>query len=224
MALLPSGRKDLTTQMSIATSAATGPRTPEGKAVSSRNAIRHGLTSVAPLLPSEDPAEFERFQSNLITQYDPQDCEDTVIVAAYVDTLWRLRRVPVHEAKLIGIELVRMKLSAQDDKPLQTLLSALDPESLETLALERLSKTLLNLHRQEARLNRKLKDLAPDLERIMHQSKVRYIEHLKQQKSQQDTRMRTQQNELVQPQAAESAAGRAADNPTPATPILRRIA
>jgi hypothetical protein len=208
-----------------ATSAATGPRTPQGKSISSRNAIRHGLTSVAPILPSEDPAEFERFQSNLVTQYDPQDCEDTAIVAAYVDTLWRLRRVPVHEAKLIGIELLRMNLAAKQDRDLQDLLSALDPESLETLAIERLSKSLLNLHRQEARLNRKLKDLKPDLDRIMHQSKLRYLEHVKQQKAQNEAQMRTQQNELVnQPQAAEPVSESAPDKPKPATTNLRLIA
>ena len=202
------------------------PSTAAGKAISSRNAIRHGLTSVSPILPSEDSAEFASFQSNLITQYDPQDCEDTAIVASYVDTLWRLRRVPVHEAKLITIELVRMKLSAQqDDKPLQTLMSALDPESLETLAVERLSKTLLNLHRQEARLNRKLKDLKPDLDRIMHQSKLRYMEHLKQQKAQQDAQMRAQQNELVQPASESTSTGvEQENNPNPATTNLRLIA
>jgi hypothetical protein len=204
---------------------ATGPRTPEGKTISSRNAIRHGLTSVAPLLPSEDQAEFERFQSNLITQYDPQDCEDTATVASYVDTLWRLRRVPVHEAKLIGIELLRMNLQAAKDPDLKSLMSSLDPESKETLAIERLSKSLLNLHRQEARLNRKLKDLKPDLDRIMHQSKLRYLEHIKQQKAQQDAQMRAQQNELVE-QPPQSTSASAPDNQTPAVAMtnLRRIA
>jgi hypothetical protein len=210
-----------------ATSAATGPRTPQGKSISSRNAIRHGLTSVAPLLPSEDPAEFERFQSNLVTQYDPQDCEDTAIVAAYVDTLWRLRRVPVHEAKLIGIELLRMNLDASNDRDLKDLMSALDPESKETLALERLSenKTLLNLHRQEARLNRKLKDLKPDLDRIMRQSKLRYIEHVKQQKAQQDAQMRSQQNELLPPASEPTTASGEQQQKQPSTmPNLRLIA
>jgi hypothetical protein len=204
---------------------ATGPRTPEGKTISSRNAIRHGLTSVAPLLPSEDQAEFERFQSNLITQYDPQDCEDTATVASYVDTLWRLRRVPVHEAKLIGIELLRMNLQAAKDPDLKSLMSSLDPESKETLAIERLSKSLLNLHRQEARLNRKLKDLKPDLDRIMHHSKLRYLEHIKQQKAQQDAQMRAQQNELVE-QPPQSTSASAPDNQTPAVAMtnLRRIA
>jgi hypothetical protein len=113
---------------STSATAAGGPKSPEGKAISSRNAIRHGLTSVSPLLPSEDPAEFEAFQSNVVTQYDPQDAEDTVIVLAYVDTLWRLRRVPAQESRLITIEVLRMKLAAKDDPALaQFMLLSANP-------------------------------------------------------------------------------------------------
>jgi hypothetical protein len=159
------------------------PTTAAGKAISSRNAIRHGLTSVSPILPSEDQAEFEAFQSNVITQYDPQDAEDTAIVLAYVDVMWRLRRVPTQESRLIAIEILRMKLGAKDEPALANLLTAIgdaDPIAIETLALDRLSnsKTLLNLHRQEQRLNNKLKSLKPDLDRLMMSSKKRYVEHL----------------------------------------------
>ncbi|HWE39874.1 MAG TPA: hypothetical protein VG406_25210 [Isosphaeraceae bacterium] len=38
----------------------TGPRTDEGKARAAKNALLHGLCSLAPVLPGEDPAEFER--------------------------------------------------------------------------------------------------------------------------------------------------------------------
>jgi hypothetical protein len=183
------------------TATASGPKTPEGKAISSRNAIRHGLTSVSPVLPSEDPAEFEAFQSNVITQYDPQDAEDTAIVSAYVDTMWRLRRVPAQESRLITIEILRMKLAAKDDPALADLLKAIgdaDPIAVETLALDRLSgsKTLLNLHRQEQRLNNKLKALKPDLERIMASSRNRYVEYLRKQNAARNPEQPSQQNEL----------------------------
>ena len=177
------------------------PTTAAGKAISSRNAIRHGLTSVSPILPSEDPAEFEAFQSNVVVQYDPQDAEDTAIVMAYVDTMWRLRRIPAQESRLLAIEILRMKLSAKDDPALASLLKAIgesDPVAIETLALDRLSnsKTLLNLHRQEQRLNNKLKALKPDLDRIMMSSKKRYVEYLNKQKAAANPPEPAQQNEL----------------------------
>jgi hypothetical protein len=184
------------------------PTTAAGKAISSRNAIRHGLTSVSPILPSEDPAEFEAFQSNVVTQYDPQDAEDTAIVSSYVDTMWRLRRIPAQESRLIAIEVLRMKLSAKDDPALANLLTALgdsDPIAIEALALDRLSnsKTLLNLHRQEQRLNNKLKALKPDLDRIMMSSKKRYVEYLNKQKAAaQIPQEPSQQNELSVPEVS----------------------
>ena len=45
---------------------ASGPRTPEGKSISSQNAITHGLTAKSPLLPSESPAEFEAFRDAIL--------------------------------------------------------------------------------------------------------------------------------------------------------------
>ena len=38
----------------------TGPRTEEGKARVSLNALKHGLLARDAVLPSEDPAEFDR--------------------------------------------------------------------------------------------------------------------------------------------------------------------
>jgi hypothetical protein len=77
--------------------------------------------------------------------------------------------------------------------------ATLDTVSLEAVALDRLSqfRTLVNLHRQEQRLNSKLKSLKPTLDRIMTSSKVRYIEYLRKTKAAQDAKMREQQNELV---------------------------
>ena len=38
----------------------TGPRTPEGKARASKNALKHGLMAQDAVIPGEDPAEFDR--------------------------------------------------------------------------------------------------------------------------------------------------------------------
>ena len=43
----------------------TGPRTPEGKARSSRNSTVHGLTGKSPILPGEDPGDLRA----LVAQY-----------------------------------------------------------------------------------------------------------------------------------------------------------
>ena len=157
--------------MSTATAAAlsTGPRTEQGKAIASRNSLTHGLTSKSTLLPSEDPQEFADFHSALTLRYGPESVEDIGIIAEFADLTWRLQRIPVHEAKLIAVELKRMQIERKSDKALAELLDGLDEQTLEAIAFERLleSKTLLNLHRQEARLSRRLTLLQPHLDRLL---------------------------------------------------------
>ena len=45
----------------------TGPTSPEGKATSSRNAIKHGLCSQQLILPDEDAAEFEEVKEKWLS-------------------------------------------------------------------------------------------------------------------------------------------------------------
>ena len=44
----------------------TGPRTPDGKAASSPNATKHGLSSAFRVLAHEDQEEFDRFPHQVI--------------------------------------------------------------------------------------------------------------------------------------------------------------
>jgi len=46
-----------------------GPNTPESKAAVRHNALKHGLTSDAPVIPSESLAEWERFLAGIIAGY-----------------------------------------------------------------------------------------------------------------------------------------------------------
>ncbi len=49
----------------------TGPRTPEGKAISRRNGLKHGLTGDGVALPNEDSAEVERRFANFEAEMAP---------------------------------------------------------------------------------------------------------------------------------------------------------
>src|ERR1700692_1458675 len=50
----------------------TGPKTPEGKAAVSMNALRHGLRARSVVLPGEDPTEFHQLCDDLEIEWHPQ--------------------------------------------------------------------------------------------------------------------------------------------------------
>ena len=80
----------------------TGPRTREGKLRSSLNALTHGLTGRTVLLPSEDPAAFERHKQEFFDEYQPEGATEKQLVQELIDTSWRINRVPALEAEVLA--------------------------------------------------------------------------------------------------------------------------
>jgi hypothetical protein len=78
----------------------TGPKTPAGKAASSRNALRHGLYSTDLVLPSEDFEEFKAFARRLNEAYAPRDALEEEVVRDIVMVRVRLRRFERVELEL----------------------------------------------------------------------------------------------------------------------------
>ncbi|MGC2658294.1 MAG: hypothetical protein WA324_10100 [Bryobacteraceae bacterium] len=72
--------------------ASTGPRTPEGKAVSSQNATKHGCRSKTLILRHEDPAEYEALHKNWSDHYQPEDHAAVTLVGQLIDNHWFLLR------------------------------------------------------------------------------------------------------------------------------------
>jgi len=70
----------------------TGPRTAEGKAASSKNALRHGLTAKTVVLDVEDPAEYEAFRTKIIDSFAPAPGPEQLLTEELADALWRLKR------------------------------------------------------------------------------------------------------------------------------------
>lgn len=61
-----------------------GPKTVEGKAVVSRNALKHGLTGRDLLIGNEKLADVERFRKSFYDDLSPQGAVETM----YVDIIW----------------------------------------------------------------------------------------------------------------------------------------
>jgi len=79
----------------------TGPRTPEGKARSSRNALCHGLSSRTAVLASEDLAAYQRHCRQFFEEYRPATPTEIQLTQELADTAWRLNRIPSLEANLL---------------------------------------------------------------------------------------------------------------------------
>ena len=83
----------------------TGPRTEEGKARSSQNALKHGLTSnKSLLLPDEDEEEFREFASDLKATYAPFNTVEAELVDDIISIQWRRKRAAFLEARILSAE------------------------------------------------------------------------------------------------------------------------
>jgi hypothetical protein len=80
----------------------TGPRTKAGKAASSRNALRHGLTAHQVVIEGEDPARFDALRDRFRREFRPVGAMEKFLVERLAGLAWRLRRVPQFEAALLA--------------------------------------------------------------------------------------------------------------------------
>ena len=79
----------------------TGPKSLSGKARSSMNSCKHGLTAETVVIANEDPKEFDELRADLENDFRPQTRMERELVDRLAGIIWRLRRVPQFEAALI---------------------------------------------------------------------------------------------------------------------------
>jgi hypothetical protein len=77
-----------------------GPVTEEGKAISSRNSLRHGLSSARVVLPHESQEEFDHLEAGIAKHFNPVSELERELVHEMAAARWRLRRVEDMEAAL----------------------------------------------------------------------------------------------------------------------------
>jgi hypothetical protein len=82
-----------------------GPRTPEGRATSSKNATTHGLSMHGhAYLPDEDPEEFIALLDGLLNDLQPVGVLEHVLVRKAAEAEWKLRRAARFEAEALEAE------------------------------------------------------------------------------------------------------------------------
>jgi hypothetical protein len=129
-------------------SKSTGPRTPEGRAKSSHNATRHGLTGRVVVLPSEDMNVYNAFCKELMADLAPETPLERQYAQTFCDTQWRLNRARSYEDGMLALGHFEHAGSLDVDDP--QILAALTAAK----AFRENSKAFVNLSLYEQRLQR----------------------------------------------------------------------
>ena len=83
----------------------TGPKTPEGKTAVRLNSLKHGLRAQTLILPGEDPSQFHQLCAGLESEWQPQSATARFYLEQMAIAQWKLRRLEVAEANLLGQDL-----------------------------------------------------------------------------------------------------------------------
>jgi hypothetical protein len=85
-----------------------GPKTPEGKARSAQNALKHGLrANKFVLLHDESPKQFEALADGLAHDLAPRGALQTMLARRVVVAAWRLERADRIEPELLALHAQR---------------------------------------------------------------------------------------------------------------------
>ncbi|HEY6988541.1 MAG TPA: hypothetical protein VH369_09155 [Bryobacteraceae bacterium] len=143
----------------------TGPVSASGRAKSSLNAVKSGLTGRTILLPGEDAAEYQRHLAAFTGEFQPAGLRECELVQSIADTWWRLRRIPALEMALFAKGRIEFaNLFEEEDL-------AARPHLIDAHTFLAYEKQIRNLQIQEARLARRREKEMAELRTLQQQRK-----------------------------------------------------
>jgi hypothetical protein len=95
----------------------TGPASDAGKAKSSLNALKTGLTGRTILLPDEDPQLYQAHVESFFDEWKPAGERERSLVQAIAETEWRLMRIPTLEAGIYDLGQLEFAELFLDEDP-----------------------------------------------------------------------------------------------------------
>jgi hypothetical protein len=145
----------------------TGPTSQAGKAKSSLNAVRSGLTGRTVLLPGDDAALYESHVAHFIESYAPAGDDERNLVQSLADTQWRLLRIPSLEMGIYAIGRLEFAGSFPNED------EAVRKHLIEAQVFLAYQRQLNNLSIQENRLRRQRDKDTAALRELQEQRKQR---------------------------------------------------
>jgi len=79
----------------------TGPNTPQGKAIVSQNALKHGLSARHDVITSESQADFDLHRDALLAELHPLSPMESMLADRIVSLSWRLKRADLIQNQTI---------------------------------------------------------------------------------------------------------------------------
>ena len=84
----------------------TGPKTDEGKAAVSQNAVKHGLFAES-VIKGENPADYEVFHTKMLAELAPVGVVEAVLADRIASLWWRLKRAERMQNQAIDVMIAR---------------------------------------------------------------------------------------------------------------------
>ena len=148
----------------------TGPKTPEGKSVSSQNATKKALTGRTVLLPTDNAERYQAHLQAFFKEIAPEGQRETLLTQSLAEIAWRLERISSFEMSLYAIDRA-LFADTYLDEPEEVR------EQLIEFAIYRINeRELRNLHIQETRLRRQ-RDRDNEELRYLQTERRRAAEH-----------------------------------------------
>src|SRR6202167_2843395 len=145
----------------------TSGRTLEGKARSSMNALRHGLTARVVVLPSEDMDAYQTFSKEIVDSLDAQTPVERQFAQTVADNQWRINRIRSIEDGMLGMG--HFEAAGNFDCPSSEIHSAMTAAR----AFRDDSKSFVNLSIYEQRLHRSMKEALRQLRELQTERRDR---------------------------------------------------
>jgi hypothetical protein len=145
-----------------------GPITPEGKAVSSMNALRHGMCAKSLVLTNEDEAKFQLMRDGYLAHFQPFDEVELDLLEEIISARWRQRRIWGLETALLDLQMDKQakEIEAQFKRIDETTRTA-----VAYMALSDTSKCLIQTTRHEAMYSRQYRTAMKTLIQIQKDRK-----------------------------------------------------